>query len=512
MIFRKKMTAPVFILMALILSVATSVFLLTPVYAYEQDAETISVMSGEGEALSAGNEGSEQAVEMIPALGEDEGTPPARNEDPEQAEDAQQAESAQPDENTEETQGAKKDEPAAPVATLNATDHIVYMQGYGDESFGPNNYLTRAEIAVILLRLLSEPVTPTVFFSDVPVDAWYAEAANTMGTLGIVRTETFLPDEAISRAEFVRWLSSFFTTRTDAEQFPDVSDDSPDAPYILNARAWGWVEGSDDGAFHPDDPLTRAEAVTIINRALNRSPDQAYINDVQPVFYWDVAPGRWYYNNIMEASTAHTYSSDGGAEQWTSCTVVPAELPDGLLHKDGWLYYFDSAKNDIVRNASVGNFDFDANGHFTSGNTQLDGLLYDIYVTHTNGGMTVREEQRLRALYNYTRDSFKYLRRSPYPFGVLDFMEEDALRILTTGYGNCYCYASLFWYLARWEGYDARIFNGTVGSSRSPHSWVEITFDGTSYIFDTELEMSYRLKGQYINMYKWLGYGWHYRK
>ena len=99
--------------------------------------------------------------------------------------------------------------------------------------------------------------------------------------------------------------------------------------------------------------------------------------------------------------------------------------------------------------------------------------------------------------------------------GVYDYMETDALRMLETGYGNCYCYASLFWYLSRWIGYDATIYNGTVGVRRSPHSWVEIQLNGRNYIFDTELEMAYRRKKRFdINLYKFYdaGNSWNYRR
>ena len=133
-----------------------------------------------------------------------------------------------------------------------------------------------------------------------------------------------------------------------------------------------------------------------------------------------------------------------------------------------------------------------ARKNVASGSDELDQLLHDIYVKETNESMT--QEEKLRALYVYTRDSFSYRRRPPYEFGVLDFMQTDALNMLTTGYGNCYCYASVFWYLSRWAGYDSRIINGTVGQRRSPHSWVEITFDGTSYIFDTPPEQTASLE------------------
>ena len=99
--------------------------------------------------------------------------------------------------------------------------------------------------------------------------------------------------------------------------------------------------------------------------------------------------------------------------------------------------------------------------------------------------------------------------------GVYDYMETDALRILETGCGNCYCYAALLWYLTRWIGYESVIYNGTVGVRKSPHSWVEITMDGKTYIFDAELEMAYRRKKRFdVNLYKFYdaGNSWNYRR
>lgn len=393
--------------------------------------------------------------------------------------------------------------------TLVTSDHKAYIAG-SDAHFNPSAHLTRDQAAQILFRLLSQKVPITATFTDIPSGAWYAEAANTLGTLGVMRPgeSTFRAGDEVTRGEFVRCVASFYPMRTDATQFTDVPTGHPDGAYFLSARAWGWLAGFSDGTARPDLPITRAEAVSLLNRALGRSPDKAYIDSTNPVFYWDVPKDSWYYYDVVEASVSHEHTGNIAAEQWTGCTPIPAGLPDGFQMIDGWLYYFDSARNDIVRSASVGSFDFDAKGHFTSGNEELDGLLHDIYLENTNEDMT--REEKLRALYLYTRDSFSYLRRAPYKFGVLDFMEKDALTILTTGYGNCYCYASVFWYLSRWIGYDARIVNGTVGVRKSPHSWVEITFDGKSYIFDTELEMAYLKKGQSINMYKWTGSGWNY--
>lgn len=412
---------------------------------------------------------------------------------------------------------AEKEGPAAGI-TLSTERHTAYVHGSGGSfpAFHPDRPLTRWEAAMLLYRLLPETVTPAVSFTDVAEDAWYAEAARVMGTLGVMGTDgdLFEPDAKVTRGEFMRYISAFFPLRTDAEQFTDVEPADENAPCILSARAYGWVAGSAGGEFLPDNAVTRAAAVVILNRVLGRTADQSYIRSCHPAFYTDVAPDSWYYCDVMEASVSHEHVMDGDAELWTFHTAPSAPPAGGLHLADGWLYYYDAAANDVVRNGTVGTFAFGADGHFTSGNAELDGKLHKIVLARTSGSMT--REEMLRALYLYTRDSFTYLRRPAYAFGASDFMVEDALRILNTGYGNCYCYASLFWFLSRWIGYDSVIYSGTVGQNRAPHSWVEIAFDGKYYIFDTELEMAYRRKGRYdVDLY-WFDqgregeYNWNY--
>lgn len=399
--------------------------------------------------------------------------------------------------------------------SLITNSHTAYAYGSGGAfaSFHPTRQVTRAEASQMLLRLLPEqPPVSGVIYTDVPESAWYAGAVKTMAALGVLEPQNgeLDPGREISRGEFTRFIACFSPLRTDAELFPDVSEDDPNAPFIRSARAWGWAQGGKDGLFHPEELINRAAAVVLLNRALGRTADRAYIDRNHPTFYVDVAPSSWYYYDVMEATVSHQHSAAGG-ETWTAHTSK-TEIPiDGPQLVDGWLYCYDSTRGDVVRDAAVGTRYYNALGHFTTGNNELDSWLHKIVLAHTDASMT--QEQKLRALFLYTRDSFTYLRRSPYAFGVYDYMETDALRILETGYGNCYCYAALYWYLTRWIGYDSVIYNGTVGVRRSPHSWVEINLDGKNYIFDTELEMAYRRKKRFdINLYKFYdaGNSWNY--
>lgn len=415
----------------------------------------------------------------------------------------------------------RKNVPVGKVAagvSLSSDSHIAYAQGSAGlfPSFNPTRQVTRAEAAQMLYRLLSGEIpAPAAVYADVPAGAWYAPAVTALADLGVLEAQDGMLDtgRAVTRGEFVRYIACFFPLRSDGELFPDVAEDDPNAPFIRSAQAYGWAQGGSDGLFHPDEIINRAAAVVLLNRALGRTADRAYIDQNHPAFYVDVAPSSWYYYDVMESSVPHGHTGSGSTETWTSHTAREAAPQDGLHLVDGWLYCYDSTRGDVVREAAVGTHYFDINGRFTTGNNELDAWLHKIVLARTDASQT--QEQKLRALFLYTRDSFTYLRRPPYEFGVYDYMETDALRILDTGYGNCYCYAALFWYLSRWIGYDATIYNGTVGVRRSPHSWVEINLNGKTYIFDTELEMAYRRKKRFdVNLYKFYdaGNSWNYRR
>ena len=380
--------------------------------------------------------------------------------------------------------------PSAGV-TLITDEHISYLKGIGSGLFSPDGSITRAEAAVILYRLLADTVPVTVSYSDVPADSWYATAAGQLGSLGVVRPgeSTFNGGESISRGEFVSYIACFFPMRTDAEQFPDVRQDSPYWSAILSARAWGWVKGFTDGSFGPETTLRRSEAVAIINRALGRTGDRESIAAERPALFLDVPTTEWYYNDVMEATVAHTYAAaKNGAEEWTSFTPSGTGLPEdfrteGFHLYRGWSYYYSEETKDILRSCTSGDNTYDASGHFTTGDTWVDEQLRELILSQTDSSMT--REEMLRTFFAYCRDTYKYLKWNNYKTGDTSFTLDAARHMLSTGRGNCYCYASVFWYLARWLGYDAKIYSG--GVLGGPHGWVEI--DG--YIYDTQLEWRY---------------------
>ena len=375
--------------------------------------------------------------------------------------------------------------------TLNTTDHLSYIKGNGEGHFNPGSNMTRAEFAVILDRLLSARVPVTVSYDDVAEDAWYADAAGQLGSLGVLRAgeRTFLGGEPITRGEFVDCIAAFFPPRTDAEQFSDVPPEYKYADAILSCRAYGWLYGYGDGTFRAEQPILRREAVAVINRALGRTGDRETITTYRPAFFLDVSVDASYYFDVMEATVPHEFTVNReGNEEWISFqekgTGMPADFQtEGFHLYQGWSYYYNADTGNISRDTTQFGFTFDANGHFTTGDTWVDQQLRQIILEQTDSSMT--REEMLRTLFAYCRDHYRYLKWNIYHPGDTSFTLAAARQMLSTGRGNCYCYASTFWYLARWLGYDAKIFSGSVlGSS---HSWVEIG----GYIYDTQLEWRY---------------------
>lgn len=206
---------------------------------------------------------------------------------------------------------------------LNTDDHIAYMAGYDTGMFGPDNNVTRAQVAMMFYRLLNDQnVEITTSFSDVPNGTWYADAVNTLATLGIVAGVgggRFEPDRAITRAEFATIISRFAQASTDnAIQFTDVPETYWAYSYITTAASYGWVTGYGNGMFGPADKITRAQAATMVNRMLGRLCDEDAIDNGAGRQFPDVPQSHWAWYEIAEATTAHKYqmNSDRTQETW----------------------------------------------------------------------------------------------------------------------------------------------------------------------------------------------------
>ncbi len=206
---------------------------------------------------------------------------------------------------------------------LNTEDHIAYLNGYPDGSFGPGRNMTRAEAAQLFYNLLLEQdVAVTVTFADVDSGAWYAEAVNTLASLGLINgvgENRYEPGRSITRAEFTAIAMRFAQLEAGGENlFTDVSEDAWYYDYVVGAIQYGWINGYADGTFRPNATITRAEVAAIVNRMLDRSGDKAFIDaHIEELrTFTDVAEGSWAYYIILEAANAHTYAKSDGVETW----------------------------------------------------------------------------------------------------------------------------------------------------------------------------------------------------
>ncbi|MCI6991209.1 MAG: S-layer homology domain-containing protein, partial [Clostridiales bacterium] len=170
--------------------------------------------------------------------------------------------------------------------------------------------------------LLDKDVAGTASFTDVSADAWYAEAVNTLASLGMIQGvegNRFQPDRAITRAEFTAIAMRFTNGETTGEnRFSDVNPDQWFYDVVVGAVQYGWINGYEDGTFRPESTIKRAEVAAITNRMLARSADEAYVDAhaSQLRLFADVAKDHWAYYTIVEASNTHDYQTNHGNETW----------------------------------------------------------------------------------------------------------------------------------------------------------------------------------------------------
>lgn len=215
---------------------------------------------------------------------------------------------------------------------LNGDDHYAYVIGYPDGKVHPQGNISRAETATIFFRLLKADtrdgnLTAENVFADVANGKWFNKAVSTMAKLGIVKgrsAETFAPDAPITRAEFAAICARFNTKPTNtSNSFSDISGHWAEAE-IERAVAFGWIAGYPDGTFRPDTYITRAEAMTMINRVLCRMP-QDEKDLLRTMVVWpDNKPTDWYYLAVQEATNSHEFARKGAVnEKWTKLTSAP---------------------------------------------------------------------------------------------------------------------------------------------------------------------------------------------
>ena len=231
-----------------------------------------------------------------------------------------------PDPDDDKDNDKDNEEPEEDVTGLNTTDHYAYIAGYEDGTVRPDGNITRAEVATIFFRLMTDEYRETCWstssgFTDVTAANWYNNAISTTANAGWVSgypDGTFRPDAYITRAEFATIAARFLSdVYGGTSMFTDITGHWAE-DYITRAAAAGWINGYADGTFRPNAYITRAEAVTLINRMLDRTPDANHL--LADMVRWPDNPETaWYYADIQEATNSHDYTraGTGNYEVWT---------------------------------------------------------------------------------------------------------------------------------------------------------------------------------------------------
>ncbi|MDO5037788.1 MAG: S-layer homology domain-containing protein [Tissierellia bacterium] len=223
-----------------------------------------------------------------------------------------------------EDPGDTSPSPGKPLP-LNRKDHYQYLIGYKDQTFRPKNPMTREEVALMFSRLLEDrPQKGQVYpynFSDVARNRWSITALSYMSQKKIIEgypDGTFRPENRITRAEFAAMATRFADLKEGDKSFRDVGRGHWAYAYIQKAAQAGWIKGYPDGTFKPDQAISRAEVVTLVNRMLNRLADESFVDQVAHQVYPFVdIQGTWAYYPIVEATNGHDYTRTRTSQEET---------------------------------------------------------------------------------------------------------------------------------------------------------------------------------------------------
>lgn len=232
--------------------------------------------------------------------------------------------------------------------SLNTKDHYGYIIGYPVDYYTgqpttdqtkkpvrPEGKITRAEVATIYFRMLTDESRTKFWsqnsgYSDVKAGDWFNNAVSTLSNAGIIagyEDGSFRPNGYITRAEFATIAARFFdVTYNGKDLFPDISGHWA-KDYINQAANKGFVNGYEDGTFKPDRNITRAEAVTLVNRTLDRHPDKNHFTKDMLMWPDNMDQTKWYYADMQEATNSHTYQMKENSdktkyENWTKTLPI----------------------------------------------------------------------------------------------------------------------------------------------------------------------------------------------
>lgn len=385
--------------------------------------------------------------------------------------------------------------------------------------FRPEDDLSRREGAELLHALMPEaPELP----ETLPEETWYKVPSKALSQTGInetsVQYETdqgwLLTDPLNPRTEGCRRLYALCRDGwLPAGEEGALNPEAPLAPSVLRTALESFYsDASLDAAFNGiavDLPsMTRRETVKVIFYLTEQeNPAAAYTGSFLDVdakdpdidlFRAASATVEEFYPAELPAQPAGEADADTAGETAQPAKPAPTPVPDlddrpVILLSNGQLYCLDE-NGKLLKDADRGTLHFGPGGRYTSGDEQLDALTTEAIARLVN--VNDSGERQLRAVYDYVRDEFEYLKGAHYTVGEKGWEIDEAKSMLSGHYGNCYCFAAAFWALSRGLGYDANAIAGQQGPNNAPHGWVCIELPTESngqvnpvkYFFDVESE------------------------
>ena len=190
--------------------------------------------------------------------------------------------------------------------------HAKYIEGYTDNTFRPANNVTRAEVAAMMYNVLgiNKEVSTNKSYTDVKSTHWAYECINVVTSSGLFvgyNDGSFHPDSFITRAEFATVLANYLEFKNvehDKMNFADVSTHWA-RNFIEEIYRVKLIEGyieKGERLFKPDNNISRSEAVTIVNKMLFRGP----LSGIEMPFK-DVEGTHWAYGHILESALDHNF-------------------------------------------------------------------------------------------------------------------------------------------------------------------------------------------------------------
>lgn len=377
---------------------------------------------------------------------------------------------------------------------LETEEHIPYLSADKNSVVDVDAKVTIRDFVKILYKLLNIDLVGSGTFLDVGEKDSCYKAAATLKDIGILEGNELYPDEILRFQEMLELLERFYPASDQTFDFPGLEPTDDAYPVYCTAAAYGWIEPGE--TTEPFAVVTRGLLAHVVNRVLGRSASRPAEPSVGMIL--DVGPQHPYYADVAEAVIPHSYVRQDNLEVWTGSIPLPVHEPGQFFA--GVRLHCILEDGTPLRNTTYGGQTYNMNGELTTGDADLDRRLWAILKDNVDPAVMTQEEM-LYQLYDWICRNFSPCEDTLYPVGAQGWAVKEATRILDKGEASCYGYAALFDELAYMIGYQPVLISGSIYGTQTyfesedgelieahagykPYAWVEIKFDGISFIFD----------------------------